>query len=230
MERCMTAPWVLMVSLLVPAGVGTPAALAQASTQAESDAAAAVDRDQAMSGTDQEARAIFMAAQVAFDEGRFESAVQYFLQSFRLSGRPELLYNIGNTYDRLQQPEQALHYFDQYLQQRPNAENNKQVEARTRLLRQAVDQRRTSVNTPVAVPTPEQTAQAHAAATEPLAPSQAPPAATASANEGGSSWLLWTGLGTAVVAATIVTVVMATGGTTTQDPLLPSDGVAVRRL
>lgn len=194
------------------------------------DAAAS---DATLSGTDQEARAVFMAAQVAFDEGRFESAVQYFLQSFRLSGRPELLYNIGNTYDRLQQPEQALEYFDRYLRQRPNAENNKQVEARTRLLRQAVDERRIFENGTAAapaVPTPEQTAQAHVNATEAPTPTQTTPAATTTTSEGGSGWLLWTGVGASVVIVTVVAVVMATSGNTTQDPLLPAEGAPVRRL
>jgi len=201
---------------------------AQPSVATSSDASS----DSVLTATDREARAVFMAAEVAFEEGRFQSAVEYFLQSFRLSGRPELLYNIGNTYDRLQKPEEALEYFDQYLRQRPNAENNKQVEARTRLLRQAVDERRIFADgaAPHAAPTPEQTAQAHVAATEAPGPTQAPPAATAPTAESDSSWILWGSVAVAVMTATVVTVLVATHSTTTQDPLLPSSDVPVRRL
>jgi tetratricopeptide (TPR) repeat protein len=193
-----------------------------------------------LSGADQEARALFMAAQVAFDEGRFESAVQYFLQSYRLSQRPELLYNIGNTYDRLQQPEQALEYFDRYLRERPNAENHLQVEARVRLLRQSVSARQaqphtsstpSAPSTEAAVPTPQQTAQAHVEANEPAAiPPAAPQQATRAEDDSGPYWLLWGGVGAAVIAATVVTVVIATSGSTTQEPLVPQDGAHVVRL
>lgn len=188
-----------------------------------------------VNGADQEARALFMAAQVAFDEGRFDSAVQYFVQSHRLSQRPELLYNIGNTYDRLQQPEQALEYFDQYLRERPNADNRLQVEARARLLRQSLAARQTSNATtaPIepTVPTPEQTAQAHATEYEITPPAAAPPSATVVSEEGGSGWILWAGIGAAVVAATVVVVVLASsGGSTTQAPLVPEAGAPVVRL
>lgn len=190
-----------------------------------------------LSGADQEARALFMAAQVAFDEGRFESAVQYFLQSYRLSARPELLYNIGNTYDRLQQPEQALEYFDRYMRERPTAENHLQVEARARLLRQSVEARRAQPTTagapsPAVAPTPQQTAEAHVQANEAPTPqaASAPQAATTVDADSGPNWLLWTGVGAAVIAATVVTVVIATSGSTTQDPLVPQDGAPVVRL
>ncbi len=204
--------------------------------------ASAQETQAQLSGADQEARALFMAAQVAFDEGRFESAVQYFLQSYQLSGRPELLYNIGNTYDRLQQPEEALDYFDRYLRERPNADNHMQVAARARLLRQSVDARRAQPNatstsaapvtvTEPPVPTPQQTAQAHVDASEPVTTATtAPEGATRADDDGGTSWLLWGGVGAAVIAATVVTVVIATGGSTTQGPAVPREGAPVVRL
>jgi len=201
----------------------------------------AQEADAPPTGGDAEARGLFMAAQVAFDEGRFESAVQYFLQAFRLSGRPELLYNIGNTYDRLQKPEEALRHFEQYLQQRPGAENERQVEARVRLLRQTLEARQapsTSEATPseatlapatVSAPTPEQTAQA-SAYTEPERAPSAPPAATTADEGSGTSWVIWGGLGAVVVAAAVVAVVIASGGDTTQGPLVPREGTPVVKL
>lgn len=196
----------------------------------------AQEADAPPTGGDAEARGLFMAAQVAFDEGRFESAVQYFLQAFRLSGRPELLYNIGNTYDRLQQPEEALRHFEQYLQQRPGAENERQVEARVRLLRQTLETRQApspSEATPapatVSAPTPEQTAQA-SAITAPEPTPSAPPAATAADEGSSASWMIWGGLGAVVVAAAVVAVVLASGGDTTQEPLVPREGTPVVKL
>lgn len=198
----------------------------------------AQDVESPPTGADAEARGLFLAAQVAFDEGRFESAVQYFLQAFRLSGRPELLYNIGNTYDRLQQPEEALQHFEQYLQQQPGAENQRQVEARVRLLRQTLEARQAPAQADVtpsaatpSVPTPEQTAQASTAAPAPAAPpTAAPPAATATDEGSSTSWVIWGGLGAVVVAAAVVAVVIASGGDTTQDPLVPRDGAPVVKL
>lgn len=196
----------------------------------------AQDPDAPPTGGDAEARGLFMAAQVAFDEGRFESAVQYFLQAFRLSGRPELLYNIGNTYDRLQQPEEALRHFEQYLRERPDAENQRQVEARVRLLRQTLEARQApspSDATPpaatITVPTPEQTAQASARTAPEPSPS-APPAATAADEGSSASWVIWGGLGAVVVAAAVVAVVIASGGDTTQGPLVPREGTPVVKL
>ncbi|MCX7807199.1 MAG: tetratricopeptide repeat protein, partial [Deltaproteobacteria bacterium] len=74
---------------------------------------------------DQEARALFQAGQVAFEDGRFEDALQYFRRSYELSGRPALLYNIGLAADRLRRDEEALSAFERYLAEVPDARNRR---------------------------------------------------------------------------------------------------------
>ena len=52
------------------------------------------------SGTDDEARAIYQAGLVAYENGRFDEALRHFQSSYALSGRPELLYNIATAAER----------------------------------------------------------------------------------------------------------------------------------
>lgn len=88
-------------------------------------------------GADAEAKALFQAGRVAFGEGRFDSALNYFRQAYQLSPRPALLYNIGSAADRLRRDAEALAAFEQYLEQVPDAENRAEVEARIKVLREA---------------------------------------------------------------------------------------------
>lgn len=57
---------------------------------------------------DQEARGLFEAGRAAFSDGRFDDALRYFRESFELSGRVELLYNIGTAADRLRESARLL--------------------------------------------------------------------------------------------------------------------------
>ena len=119
-----------LVALLLTLGLAGSVA-AQDSEEAEADAAQEAPDE----SRDQQARALFGAAEEAFAAGRFEDALRYFRESHELSGRPELLYNIGTTADRLQREEDAVEAFEQYLAARPDAENAAQVRARVEALR-----------------------------------------------------------------------------------------------
>jgi len=81
--------------------------------------AAAQIRTAETSGLDQEARALFDAASVAFEEGRYENALEYFQRSYALSRRPQLLYNIGVTAERLRLDREALEAFRSFLELAP---------------------------------------------------------------------------------------------------------------
>ena len=117
---------VFSVPLFIVLLVGAQPALAQtASTPADQ-------------GEDNEARALFEAGQVAFSEGRFENALEYFERAYELSQRPALLYNIGSSADRLRQDARALEAFEAYLVAMPDADNRQHVEARMAVLREAV--------------------------------------------------------------------------------------------
>lgn len=83
---------------------------------------------------DREARTLFEQGRVAFDEGRFRDAWDYFHRAYQLSKRPKLLYNVGQSADRLRMDREALKAFKLYLKKVPNADNRKEVEARVKAL------------------------------------------------------------------------------------------------
>jgi tetratricopeptide (TPR) repeat protein len=85
-----------------------------------------------------EARALFLAGRVAFDEGRFETAIKYFEASYEQSQRPALLYNIAQCFDRLRRDAPALAAFERYLALAPDADNRALVEVRVQALRAAL--------------------------------------------------------------------------------------------
>jgi tetratricopeptide (TPR) repeat protein len=88
--------------------------------------------------TDEEARALYQAGRIAFDQGRFDSALDYFQRSYELSGRPALLFNIGSAADRLRRDAVALDAFERYLEEVPDSPDTASVQARIRVLRAAV--------------------------------------------------------------------------------------------
>ena len=83
---------------------------------------------------DREARILFQAGQLAFEEGRFDNALESFQRAYDLTQRPELLFNVGASLERLERFDDALVAFRAYLEQRPDADNRAAVEQRIRLL------------------------------------------------------------------------------------------------
>lgn len=87
------------------------------------------------SSRDEEARRLFQAGQIAYEDARYADALGYFERSYELSQRPELLFNIGQTADRLRDDERAIAAFERYVELLPDAENRRQVEVRLDILR-----------------------------------------------------------------------------------------------
>lgn len=85
-----------------------------------------------------EAQATFDAGREAFDRGDFELAIVRFRRSYELSGRGELLFNIGHASQLLGRNEDAIDAFEAYLAAAPNAANRARVERRITMLRDAV--------------------------------------------------------------------------------------------
>jgi tetratricopeptide (TPR) repeat protein len=102
---------------------------------------------------DAEARALFQAGQVAFEDGRFDSALEYFQRAYDLSHRAALLYNIGTAADRLRQDRVALDAFEHYLEAEPNSANRAEVSSRVQVLRRALATSETSTATTTAATT-----------------------------------------------------------------------------
>jgi len=116
---------------------------------------------QASRSADAEARGLFDAAMAAFDDGRFDDALGYFQRSHDLSHRPELLFNIASTYERLRHDREAVENYEAYLEALPNASNRAFVEGRLRILRPIVEAEAEGRTTPTetTVPTPRDVAE-----------------------------------------------------------------------
>ncbi len=91
---------------------------------------------------EEEARAAFHQGREAFVEGRFEFALERFQAAYEMTGRPELLYNVGATLERLQRPADALAALRGYLDQVPDSPFRGNVEGRIIALEEAVAERR----------------------------------------------------------------------------------------
>jgi tetratricopeptide (TPR) repeat protein len=89
-------------------------------------------------GGDTQARASFDAGRAALEAGRTEEALADFQEAYRLSGRGELLYNIGMVQERLHHDRPALEAFERYLDAVPDASNRASVEDRIRTLREEI--------------------------------------------------------------------------------------------
>jgi tetratricopeptide (TPR) repeat protein len=148
--------------------------------------------------TDEEARTLYSLGEGAFEQGRFQAALDYFQQAYDLSHRPQLLFNIGQAADRVRDDRRALAAFDAYLQALPNVENRRVVEARIEILHRAIaaSQPAPQVVTPVTptVVTPEATAT-----------SLAPDAPAAESHSSTGPWIIaGVGAGALVVGALFV--------------------------
>ncbi len=84
---------------------------------------------------DREARDLYNAGTAAFQDGRFEDALQRWQDAFELSARPELLYNIATALDRLGRMSEAADYYERFLQERPDAANENYVRSRIEVIR-----------------------------------------------------------------------------------------------
>lgn len=174
---------------------------------------------------DEVARGLFQAGRAAYENGKYEDALQFFEQAHTRSGRPQLLFNIGQAAERLRQDEKALEVFRAYLSQVPDAPNRVEVETRIKQLEQWIaDRNRESGPVPALAiaPTPSETAKRSQPGTD-------DPAYTESEQREDdavtSKWWFWTGLGAIVAGGTAVALAVALGGEDVeQEPLYMGNG------
>jgi tetratricopeptide (TPR) repeat protein len=83
---------------------------------------------------DRAAREHFTLGRDAFSNGDFATAVREFTAAYELSGRPQLLYNIGTAYERLHDWERANDALTRYLQRVPDANDRAEVQARLNVI------------------------------------------------------------------------------------------------
>ena len=96
-----------------PAAAAAPAAT-PAAQPAGDDKAANLKR----------AEELFFNGKRLYTEGSYEAAILAFQESYELSKEPQLLYNIGNTYERLGDFANARRYLDQYRAFAPENERD----------------------------------------------------------------------------------------------------------
>jgi tetratricopeptide (TPR) repeat protein len=155
------------------------------------------------SSSDERARLAFDSGSVAFDEGRYDDAMENFTRAYDLSHRPELLYNIGLSADRLRHDAEALRAFESYLESLPEAENRPEVERRMRALRAAIA---AEAATAIVVTEPE---------AEPVVADAGRPIY--------EEWWLWTAIGLGVALAVAIPVGVHLGSSGAPDPFVTGD-------
>ena len=67
------------------------------------------------------ARRHYQSGSAYFEESRYDDAIRAFLESYRLSNRPQLLYNIAKCHDRKGDLARAVDYYRAYLAADPGA-------------------------------------------------------------------------------------------------------------
>ncbi len=225
--------------LLCSVFVGRTGVLAQQAQPEAADEAAASSADAAAGQEspgdriawqrrEQEARRYFMAGRQAYQEGRYETALQYFEKSYELSGRAALLWNIATAADRLRRTERAIEAFELFLASEPDSNLRPQVEARLQVLReeqarlrrlQEQERQREEELRRLReeMRRKEQEArqrearlraERERAERERAALAEAPPKKARKEEEGGGSAWVWIGVGAAVVAGGAVAAVL----------------------
>ncbi len=101
---------------------------------------------------DNAARELFLAGRAAYDAGRYEEALTQFQRAHSLSGRNELLFNIGQSFDRLRRDADAIEAFERYLETGPAQDEQVAIEARLAILRRHVQ---TAAQPDATVPEPD---------------------------------------------------------------------------
>lgn len=97
---------------------------------------AGVQETPAWGERDEEARSLFEAGAIAYRDGHFADAEQNFRRAYELSGRPELLFNIGTAAERARHDREAIEAYEEFLRRVPETEHRARVETRLRSLRE----------------------------------------------------------------------------------------------
>jgi tetratricopeptide (TPR) repeat protein len=74
------------------------------------------------------AKVHFNKGMAAFELGKFQEALEEYEKAYGLLPLPGFLFNIGQCYRNLDQPEKAVFFFRLYLRKKPQANNRKAVE------------------------------------------------------------------------------------------------------
>jgi tetratricopeptide (TPR) repeat protein len=102
----------------------------------------------APTANDQEAaRAHFMAGSAYYEQANYSDAAKEFNEAYRLSQRPDLLYNIALAYERLEKWDDAIASLQKYLRDKPDAQDRSIIQTRIENL----EKRRDAIPSPAPV-------------------------------------------------------------------------------
>jgi tetratricopeptide (TPR) repeat protein len=182
---------VLRLAVVLAVLLGSLGAAAGARAQADGGVAPLDPEEQIA-----RARTAFERGRAAYDAGRFEEALEAFREAHALTGSPDLLYNIATVADRLRRDRDALDAYERYLAQRPDTDDRENVEARIRVLREALGESGAATGTAAAAST------ATAAGTGTASPRRRRAEARRPRDDGpGAAPWIFAGVGAAVAAA-----------------------------
>src|SRR5687768_9802487 len=100
---------------------------------------------------DARARELYDNGALLYDEGRYDDAVAAWAESYRLSGRPLLLFNMANAMERLGRYEDAMTLLSRYRAFAP-AEDRETLDRRIRNIEARLDE--LAAAQPISAPLP----------------------------------------------------------------------------
>lgn len=103
----------------------------------------------AQGGTDEDrAQAHFVSGRAYYEQARYEDAAREFLESYRLSARPELLENASRAYERALLFDQAIATLEQMLERHPDPASDASIRERIANLERLRDRVRSGAAEP----------------------------------------------------------------------------------
>lgn len=154
------------------------AALGSSQNLSAQDANVAVSAEEAPSDGDEQARVLYLRGDRLYSEGRYEEATTAFQESYELSGRPGLLFNIANAHERLGQLEEALQALQRFAPDAPEHQHatvNARIATIEERLREQDEARRAAETEAVESNTPTVALPAAVVPAEPTSSSAAKP-------------------------------------------------------
>jgi tetratricopeptide (TPR) repeat protein len=83
------------------------------------------------------ARAHYQSGAAYYARGQYDEAIREFEQSYQLSKKPEILYNLAQCNDKLGRRPRVIEFLRRYLDEKPKADDREQVTAWLRNLEEA---------------------------------------------------------------------------------------------
>lgn len=183
-----------------------------------------------------EAKRVFETGRRAFEMGRFDEAAERFEHAYALSGKPELLFDVGVAADRLRDDDWAIDAFERYLQHAGNSPLRAQVERRIAALRAARERARWAAereqpSAAATVPSPAQVAVASRQSAPSSMVTRSSAVDDAAGDDDGllSQWWFWAGAAALVSGGAIAGYVLTREPEAAAAPL-PNTGVVVSTL